>query len=569
MKILGVGPSMFHDPAAALIIDGEVVAAAEEERFIREKHACNKLPIQAIKYCLDFAKITAEDIDVIAFPWSAQLYHQLKFNYFWRKILHSPDRAIKAIIKAKRICQAKALIVQNILQELKLDPIKTKIMFVEHHLAHAASAYYCSGFKEASILSIDGSGEFTCTLLARADNKGINKLIQINVPDSLGLFYSTFTEYLGFRSNNGEYKLMGMAPYGNSEKINIDHILFWDDKKSTYRCNDNYVWVKRNLRQVKDKMYSKLLVKEFGPPRQGDGLAEPYINIAASVQKKLEEIVITLVDQHLKSDLLNHGNLCFAGGCALNVALNRKLLEIPYIKNLWVQPASHDAGASLGAAVYAAAECNQQIKPMSHAYLGPEFEDQVIEQELVKFDFLFKKEVDICKTTADLLNSGNIVGWFQGRMEWGPRALGNRSILGNPTIKGTADKINSIIKLRENWRPFCPSILKEHAKSILNSDHPAPFMTIAFKVNNEWRKKIPEVVHVDNTCRPQIVDKETNPRFHKVIENFYKKSKVPVLINTSLNRRGEPMVCSPFDALKMFKESGLDYLAIGDYLVRK
>ncbi|MFH1460280.1 MAG: carbamoyltransferase C-terminal domain-containing protein [Candidatus Omnitrophota bacterium] len=569
MKILGVGPSMFHDPAAALIINGEVVAAAEEERFTREKHSCNKLPIQAIKYCLSFAKINAGDIDIIAFPWSAQIYNQLKFEYLRRKFFHSPDRAIKAVIKADKICREKAQIVQNIAEQLGVGTLKTKMVFVEHHLAHAASAFYCSGFDQASLLSVDGSGEFTATLLACADKKGITKISQISVPDSLGLFYSTFTEYLGFRSNDGEYKLMGMAPYGNAEKVNLDHILTWNEKKGTYKCNDNYIWVKRNLRYVKDKMYSKRLVKEFGIPREGDGLAEPYTDIAASVQKKLEEIVIKLVDRHLKTDLLSHGNLCFAGGCALNVALNRRLLEVPYIKNLWVQPASHDAGASLGAAVYAAVECQERINPMQHAYLGPEFDNQTIEQELAKFDFPFTKEKDICKIVAGLLDSGNIVGWFQGRMEWGPRALGNRSILGNPKIKGTADKINAIVKFRENWRPFCPSILKEYAPDILNSEHSAPFMTIAFKVSDKWKKIIPEVVHVDNTCRPQIVDKKTNPKFYKVIESFYEKSNVPVLINTSLNRRGEPMICSPFDALKMFKESGLDYLAIGDYLVKK
>jgi len=362
---------------------------------------------------------------------------------------------------------------------------------------------------------------------------------------------------------------MGMAPYGNAAKIKLDHIISWDDKKKTYRCNDDYVWVRRHNRFRVDKVYSKKMVKEFGPERRGDGLSEPYVSIAASAQKKLEEITLKLIETYLRQDLQKHGNLCFAGGVALNVALNRILLEQPYIKNLWVQPASHDAGTSLGAAAYVAAQAGERIEPMRNVYLGPEFSNREIEEELQHHKFSFRRENNIAETAADLLYRGEVVGWFQGRMEWGPRALGNRSILGNPAIRGTADKINEQIKFREKWRPFCPSILKEFAPEILGSNHPAPFMTIAFKVNPEWRERIPEVVHVDGTCRPQVVEKEMNPKFYKVIENFYKKSGMPVVINTSLNRRGKPIVCTPYDALTMFEGSGLRYLAIGDFLVSK
>ena len=244
-------------------------------------------------------------------------------------------------------------------------------------------------------------------------------------------------------------------------------------------------------------------------------------------------------------------------------------MEHPLIKNIWIQPASHDAGGSLGAAAYAAAKFNENIEPMEHVYLGPEFNNTEIEEALRVSGFAFEMTPDICQRTAELLAQGKIVGWFQGRMEWGPRALGNRSILGNPAIKGTNDRINAIIKFRENWRPFCPSILKELAPEILGSDHPSPFMALAFKVAPHWKDRIPEAVHVDGTCRPQTVEEHLNPKYYRLIKIFYQKTGIPAVINTSLNRRGEPMVCTPKDALLMFKESGLEYLAIGDFLVRK
>ena len=569
MKILGVGPSMTHDPAAALVIDGRIVAAAEEERFIREKHAPDKLPLNAIRFCLDYAKITPADIDFIAFAWSPEAHYKFRFPYLRRKFIHSPDRAVKTILKTRTICRDKLNIIKQICRNLDIDFAPEKIKLVEHHLAHAASCYYFSGFNNAAIMSIDGSGEFTATFLGKSNNEKIERIKEIIVPDSLGLFYATMTEYLGFKSNDGEYKVMGMAPYGNATKINFDHIIFWDEKRKTYRCHDNYVWVKRHLRLRPDKMYSRKMVEEFGPPRSGDDLSEPYIHIAAKTQKAFEEIILRLINGYLSEQLALCGNLCFAGGCALNVSLNRQLLNHPLIKHLWVQPAANDTGTSLGAAVYVAASFGERIKPMEDVYLGPEFSSQEIKGAISESGFEFCFEKDIAQVVAGLLDAGEIVAWFQGRMEWGPRALGNRSILGNPTIKGTADRINEVIKFREKWRPFCPSILKEFASEILGSNHPAPFMTLSFKVNPQWRTRIPEVVHIDGSCRPQVVEERINPKYYQLIRYFYQKSGVPVVINTSLNRRGEPMACSPDDAMDIFKGSGLRYLAIGDFLVWK
>lgn len=569
MKVLGIAAPFGHDHSAALLIDGKLVAAAEEERFIRKKHADGQMPINAVKFCLKQARLKPRDIDRVAYPWSFKALREKRIEYFLRTIRTKPSRAIKKFFRNKRELADQIFFTSKTLQDCGFDPQKISIDWVEHHVAHAASAFYFSGVPEAAVLSIDAGGEIVSTLLGHANRDGIIKLKQIIAPDSLGDFYATMTDYLGFDRGDGEYKVMGMAPFGDAGKCPMDHIIRWDDRRKTFHCNDDHVWVNRSLRSRVDKVYSRKMVREFGPEREGDGLSEPYIHIAAATQKALEDISLKLIDTYLKEELLKHGNLCFAGGCALNVAMNRILLEQPYIKNLWVQPAGGDSGGSLGAAAYIAAQAGDRIEPMRHAYYGPEYSSNEIAAALQGTGYKISVEKDICLKAAQLLHEGKILGWFQGRMEWGPRALGNRSIIGNPTVQGTADKINAIIKFRETWRPFCPSILKEHASEIIGSTHPAPFMTIAFKVSKAWKDRIPEVVHVDGTCRPQVVDKETNPRFHELISNYYKLAGVPAVINTSLNRRGEPMICSPQDALLMFKESGLEYLIMNDYLVQK
>ncbi|OIO35440.1 MAG: hypothetical protein AUJ74_06165 [Candidatus Omnitrophica bacterium CG1_02_44_16] len=505
MKILGLAAPFGNNASAALLIDGKIVTAAEEDRFTREKHAPGQCPANAVRFCLETAGIKPSEVDIVAC-----------------------------------LSQGQKTLVNNTLSECNFSIEKTKIERVEHPIAHIASSFYFSGFKEAAILLLDGCEENISIFLGSARGKEINRIKKITAPDSLGDFYAAATGYLGFKREDGGYEAMGMAPYGDPKKINFDHT----------------------------DSYEKLLAK-FGPKRTGDKLSEPYIHIAAAAQAKLEEITLRLIDSCLLDELKRHGTLCFAGSYALNISLNRKLLEHPYIKNIWVQPAANDAGASLGAAAYAAAKFNENIEPMEHVYLGPGFSDKEIEKAIKVSGFTFEKPPDICQRAAELLAQGKIVGWFQGRMEWGPRALGNRSILGNPSVKGTNDKINAIIKFREKWRPFCPSILEEYAQDILGSKHPSPFMTLSFNVTPQWKNRIPEAVHVDGTARPQVVSKNINPKFYSLIKDFHKKTGIPVVINTSLNRRGEPMVCAPKDALTLFKETGLENLAIGDFLVTK
>jgi carbamoyltransferase len=452
------------------------------------------------------------------------------------------------------------------LRALSIDPERVEVDYVEHHLAHAASAYHFSGFDESAIVTFDGMGEVTSSMFALGSGSRIDKIYEIQKPDSLGLFYSSMTDYLGFEVADGEYKLMGMAPYGDPSGVDLSGIV--EVRDGDMRLDLDYVWSDRTKRWPGRK-FGRKLVERLGPPREGDSADEPYIHVAAATQRMFEDTALALIDHHLGAHLERVRSLCFAGGCALNVSLNRRLIEHPRIDRLFVAPGSADSGLALGAAGYAAARRGAQVRPMRHAYCGPEFSGEAIAKELDSLRIAYRRVPDPVTEAADLIARGEIVAWFQGRMEWGPRALGNRSILGHPGRPGTADDINERIKYRERWRPFCPSILEEHSAEILGSKHPAPFMTYAFQVTPEWRERIREVVHVDGSLRPQVVSAAANPRFHTLITEFHRRTGLPCVINTSLNRRGEPMICTPRDALNMFYGSGLEHLFLEDVYVCK
>ncbi len=567
MIILGVGSPFVHDPSAAILVDGKLIAAADEERFIREKHARDKLPVNAINFCMKETGIKPEDIDWVAYPWSNWEYLRklpLYVNRTWRT---RPSRAFKALYQTPRTFRQKKKKLYNTLSACGIDPGGVKIGYVGHHMAHAASSFYLSDFDRAAIMSLDGTGEFTATFFGKGLNNKIEIIKEFIRPDSVGRFYSTVTAYLGFAVHDGEYKVMGMAPYGDPQKVRMDHILKFDRRR--YRANDDYVWVTRSRRFDKERVFSKKMVSEWGPPRDTDSLSEPYIHIAAATQKRFEDVTIALMETYLGKELKKHKTLCFAGGCALNVSLNRRLLEHPLVDRLFVQPAAHDSGAALGAACYVASKLGEEIRPMRHAYYGPSYTNKEIEGLLNRYKIRYTCHKDITEVGSKLLAKRKIVAWFQGAMEYGPRALGNRSILAHPSISGIADQINERIKFRERWRPFCPSILPEHQLDLLNTMHPSSYMTFSFTVNSAWRDRIKEAVHVDGTARPQVVDKDANPKFYKLLKEFYKLTGIPALINTSLNRRGEPMVCSPQDALDIFYGSGLEYLVMEDCLIEK
>lgn len=567
MIVLGIGSPFHHDAAAALLVDGRIVAAVEEERFIRRKHATRRLPVNAVRFCLDKAGIDASKIDVVAFPWCPEEHSRKRSTYLRRCLTSRPSRAFKALFSNARELEKRRRKIKDTLATVGLAADQCDVRFVDHHLAHASSAYHLSGFEDAAILTIDGSGEFTTTMFADGRGGTMEKIHEIINPDSLGFFYSTITEFLGFQRDDGEFKTMGMSAYGDPSKVDVSSLLIATE--DGFQINDDYIWSIRARRHHPEKMYSKDLVSMWGPPRTGDGLTEPYMHIAAAAQRALEETVLRLLERHLSEPLKRHGQLCLAGGCALNVRMNRKILNHPLIKRIFVQPAAHDAGAPLGAATYVVSQCGEKVHPMEHAYLGPEFGAQEIEAALQKFRIPFARMKNTEEETARLLASGEIVAWFQGAMEYGPRALGNRSILANPATPGISDEINTRIKFREKWRPFCPSLLAEAAPEILGTDHPSPYMTFSFTVTEEWRNRIPEAVHVDGSARPQIVDANHNPRYHRLIREFQNHTGIPVLINTSLNRRGEPVVCTPEDALAMFFGCGLEHLVMGDYYVTK
>ena len=568
MKILGIGCSSFHDPSAALLIDGQVVAAAEEERFSRNKHALGENPVQAARWCLEFAGVKPEELDLIAYPWSAEILREKRWEYAKRAFPKSPSKAIRAFTKLVKLQKKRVGALEATLRGIGLEPGRIPVRYVEHHLAHASSAFHLSGFPSAAVLTLDGEGEVTSSLFLEglADGRLV-KLKEILKPDSLGLFYATMTEYLGFDAMDGEYKVMGMAPYGDASRIDLQGMVRLTD--DGYRCDDERVWVHRKHRW-NGKHFSRRMVEELGPPRDGDHLIEPYVHVAAATQKMLEEVVLGLVEKFLKAPLERHGGrLCYAGGVALNVRLNRLLAAHPLVKELWVQPASSDAGIALGAATYVAVERGERIAPMETAALGPAWSTDECAAVLEKYKVPFTRVEDAPKAAAELLARGEVIAWFQGRMEWGPRALGQRSILGHPGKLGTADDINERIKFREQWRPFCPSVLRDWGPRLFDSEHDSPYMTLTFGVRPEWKERIPEVVHVDGSARPQYVTPTRAPRFHALLTHFLRLTGLPCVINTSLNRRGEPLICSPEDALRMFWGSGLEFLVMEDLLVHK
>ena len=571
MIVLGLGGAVGHDPAAALVVDGRVVAAAEEERFNRIKHAKGYQAQQAAVYCLKQAGLKPADVQVVACPFApVSLWGPARWHYA-RRHWYAPDRAIVALCNGNRRYRRNVRNVFAMLEKIGIDSRRVRFVPVEHHLAHASSAYHLSGYRDAAIMSIDGVGEYCTTWFGAGEGGVIRCLKQFYAPDSLGGFYGAITEFLGFEMLDGEFKVMGMAPYGEATKFDVRPLIRWNERGFTINTAlVNCVGWRRYKREGRGTFFAKRLVDLWGPARVGDEIDEPYVHIAAAAQKALEEIVLALMKHYLGSSLAATKRLCYAGGVALNVKCNQRILQaLGPDHEVFVQPAASDSGSALGAATYAAHQLGDRVQPMEHAYLGPEYTSEEIETALKQRNLRFEKSASITDTVADLLARGEVVSWFQGRMEFGPRALGNRSILGNPASRGVADRINAQIKYRERWRPFCPSLLDTIAPDVLRSAHPSPYMTFTFDVADHWKKRVPEVVHEDGTARPQIVTARSNPRYYELLKKFEARTGIGVLLNTSLNRRGEPMVCTPDDALNMFFGSDLQTLTLGDYLVRK
>jgi len=577
LTILGLSGALTHDPSAALYIDGKLVAAAEEERFVRDKHAKGRMPYESARFCLDFAGIQPKDVSAVAIPLAPiSLADRARWHYA-KRYWYAPDRALDALFNGNRRFRRYKKRIEWCLQQLGFDLAKTEIVPVEHHLAHASSAYHCSGFQEqTAILGIDGKGEYATTFFGVGENGQIRKIKEFYDPDSLGGLYGALTEYLGFEMLDGEYKVMGMAPYGDPNRYDFSRLARFENGELIVNTDyANVIGFRRYKERGKGYYFSPRLIDWLGPMRHGDIADDPYIHYAASMQKLFEDLSLQMLDHYLGDIIRETGRLAFAGGGALNVKLNQKIIARPELKELFVQPASGDAGTAIGAAAYVSVARGVPVEKMEHVYLGPEYRNEDVIAACARhparpqWEVIADGDTAVPQRIAQILADGNPVAWFQGRMEFGPRALGGRSILGCPSAPGVADRINEQIKFRERWRPFCPSMLDTVGPQMLGSEHPAPFMTFTFEVAEAWKSRVPEVVHQDGTSRAQVLKREFNPRYYDLMVEMEKLTGNGVVLNTSLNRRGEPMICSPTDALNMFFGSDLRYLIMQDVLVVK
>ena len=573
LTVLGLSGALGHDPSAALYIDGSLVAAAEEERFTRDKHAKNAMPVESTRFCLEQAGITPAEVAVVAVPLAPIGLGSAARWHYARRYWYAPDRALDALCNGNRRYRRYVGRVRAMLRELGFDWNKLQFEPVEHHLAHASSCYHLSGFSgKTAIMGIDGKGEYATTFFGYGENGVIHKIREFYDPDCLGGLYGAITEYLGFEMLDGEYKVMGMAPYGDAGKYDLSPLVEYGN--GDFRVNTrlaNVIGLRRYKEDGKGFYFSPQLVKWLGPRRRGDAADDPYIHYAAAMQQLFEDVSLHLMDYYLGDIIRETGRLVFSGGGALNVKLNQKIIAREEVRELFVQPASGDSGTAVGAASYASVRRGVPVEKMRHVYLGPAFSnEQVIaacEAHPGRPEFTRLEAVP--EQIAGILAAGNPVAWFQGRMEFGPRALGARSLLGCPSVAGVADRINEQIKFRERWRPFCPSMLERVRKEMFNVDHPAPFMTFTFEVNESWKERVPEVVHEDGTARAQALERDCNPRYYALMEELEKLTGNGVVLNTSLNRRGEPVVCTPTDALNMFFGSDLKYLVMEDILCTK
>jgi carbamoyltransferase len=600
MKILGIS-AFYHDSAAAVVCNGQIVAAAQEERFTRKKHDPG-FPLNAVKYCLDAACINLGDLDAVVFYDKPMLkFERLIETYygFAPKGIQSFVTAIPVWLKEKVFL--KKIIHDNLKTFEGYNKKKLELLFTEHHLSHSASAYYPSGFDHAAILTIDGVGEWATASISVGKGNNIEILKELHFPHSLGLLYSAFTYYLGFRVNSGEYKLMGLAPYGvpGSERVNRFVQLIKSGLVSVF--DDGSLWLNQRyfsyatgLRMVPDSKWKKL----FGFKRRlpDEQLEQHHCDLALAIQQVTEEVMLNMA-KHAKQ-LTGADNLCLAGGVALNCVANGKLLKEKVFSNLYIQPAAGDAGGAIGAALAAYyikfGQENRELgtDAMKGAYLGPDFQNAEVEKMASKYKAAhtcFDRFDDLAAQTARYLDEGKVVGWFQGRMEFGPRALGNRSILGDARNKEMQKKLNLKIKYRESFRPFAPSVLADDNQTFFNLEADSPYMLLVAQVNNDYleplpanyfelplverlythRSKVPAITHIDLSARVQTVHRNTNERYWKLIAAFKKLTGIGLIVNTSFNVRGEPIVCTPDDAYRCFMRTEMDCLVINDYLFVK
>jgi carbamoyltransferase len=558
MITLGINYSQMHDSSACIVRDGELLFAVAEERISRVKHDAG-FPKNAIRACLDFASVQAGQLDEVCFGWQTAglvFRHDLKC-YATGKMpltyLNGLNSTLHFLSMWHQESGAKKFAQQ-------FGPTKAKMRFVDHHLAHAISAYAYSGFDDAAVVVMDGRGAWEATTIWHGRGGRLEPVLMIPFPDSVGYFYSAFTEFLGFQPNSDEWKVMGLAPYGNP---GLDLSPFIDLKATPYSVHTKQLMPNGTTLFAGMKTF-------LGPARIAESeIEERHKNIAYAVQDACEIAMLSVVRMAIEKT--GCGNVCLAGGVALNSKANGKIAASGVVGKIFVQPAASDDGVALGAALAPYLDNNGKLpnKTTRHVYWGPSFDDEAIESALRTYKLRYTRTGDPASAAAELLSQGKILGWFQGRMEFGPRALGNRSILADSRDPEMNAKVNNAVKFREWWRPFAPSLKKEAASEYLESAADSPFMILTAQVRPEKRAVIPSVTHVDGSARPQTVEKEINPLYWRLIDEFEKRTGVPVIMNTSFNLRGEAIVHTPSDAFRTFFSSGLDGLLIGSFLVEK
>ena len=587
MHILGIS-AYYHDSAACILKNGEIIAAAQEERFTRKKHDQN-FPSNAIKYCLEEASIQSSELGLVAFydkPF-------LKFERILETYLSSAPRGISSFLKAIPLWIRKKLWIKILIQE-ELEGYKGKILFPEHHASHAASAFYASPYKDAAFLTMDGVGEWATTSYGIGQENQMEILADIQFPHSLGLLYSSFTYYTGFRVNSGEYKVMGLAPYGEPKYKDLIYEHLIDVKEDgSFLMDMTYFNYASGLTMTSNKFHDLF----GGPPREPESeLSQKEMDLARSIQEVTEEIVMKMAS-HVKK-VTGKKYLCLAGGVALNCVSNGKLLRSGIFEDIFIQPAAGDAGGALGCAYIAWYQylgkervIDGKSDFMKGAYLGPKFSNEKIKTFLDKKNYKYIRLTDdeLPELIADLVADQKVIGWFQGRMEFGPRALGGRTIIGDARSPETQKTINLKIKYRESFRPFAPSVREEDISKYFEIDRPSPYMLLVADVKKEKqlkmseeqetyfgldklniaRSEIPAVTHVDYSARIQSVNKITNPRYYEMLTKFNEKYGCPVIVNTSFNVRGEPIVCTPEDAYICFMRTEMDYLLLNNFLLKK
>jgi carbamoyltransferase len=601
LKILGIS-AYYHDSAAALTIDGRIIAAVQEERFTRIKHD-ESFPTNAIKYCLEYSGLTIDDLDAVVFydkPF-------IKFERLIETYYSYAPKGIISFLKAMPIWMREKLFLRNIIKDeleeiAAYDRTKLKLLFPEHHLSHAASAFYPSPYQDAAILTIDGVGEWATASISHGQGNSITVLKELHFPDSVGLLYSAFTYFLGFKVNSGEYKLMGLAPYGidGSEQVGRFKRIITDKLVSikedgSIKLDQSFFNYAVGLRMVQDSKWEKL----FGirKRKEGDELTQAHCDLALAIQQVTEDIVLKMAREAKR--LTGSDNICLAGGVALNCVANGKLLREGIFKNIWIQPAAGDAGGAPGAALaaeyiyYGSQRTADGIHDMMQgSYLGPDYSDADIVNDLEPYKAIYTHytgEDSLCESIAEMIDMGMVVGWYQGRAEFGPRALGSRSILADPRHTSMQQKLNLKIKYREGFRPFAPSVRIEDVYKYFELDRESPYMLLVADVNRGIRNEIPTgydtipmmerlytersilpaITHVDFSARVQTVSADTNPIYHKLLSAFEKKTGCGVLVNTSFNVRGEPPVLTPTDAYLCFMNTEMDVLVMGQYVFLK